>query len=532
VIMNEITRIHLAKVSYDIEISAKKELENYFKALESFSADAEIISDIEIRMTEILTEHGVAKNGVISESDVTLLKKQLGEPQDFMAEVGSEPLVSATSKPVHKLYRDGDKAILGGVLSGIAAFFNINPLWVRLIFIASLFITGGTTGLIYVVLWLVLPPVRTIADKLQLRGQLVTVEAMRQIAEREGAIDQTRDARIGRLLTTVLGIGLSIATLGALLATAGGAIGLALRGRHIDSSTYLASHMYIGYWFAGLAVASGLLLSLLCGIAAYAALTRKLRKRIVISAIIVTVLGVVTSGSLAALGLYISHQNQNQIGRQTQQVELAVTGDLATATSLVVAQSYNISVHYYVTSDEPAHATFLRWSDGKTSQQAPQLVVKDGIATLTLSDHGMPLGYGYVQPQVTIYGPALAKLTGGNLDYNATAQAALTVDMQQSSDIKLSGQIETLTATMQSESMLETQYASIQSAAVTIGNDSQLTLGTVNELRLTTREVCAADNHTSIIVNSVVGGQMTLNDKTVAARSSQTTCTNITVKDN
>ena len=78
--MKEITRIHIAKISYDIEIEAKKELEAYLRTLESFSGDTDIVDDVEIRITEILAERGIQKDSVIGKADIEALKAQLGEP--------------------------------------------------------------------------------------------------------------------------------------------------------------------------------------------------------------------------------------------------------------------------------------------------------------------------------------------------------------------------------------------------------------------------------------------------------------------
>ena len=60
--MNEITRIHLARTPYEIDIEAKKALERYVKAIkESLADDVAIYDDIEIRMTEILADRGVPR---------------------------------------------------------------------------------------------------------------------------------------------------------------------------------------------------------------------------------------------------------------------------------------------------------------------------------------------------------------------------------------------------------------------------------------------------------------------------------------
>ena len=75
--MKEITRIHIAKTSYDIEIGAKKELEKYITKLELYADDPNLLEDIEIRLTEILSDRGVEKDGVITAEDVDAIRTQL-----------------------------------------------------------------------------------------------------------------------------------------------------------------------------------------------------------------------------------------------------------------------------------------------------------------------------------------------------------------------------------------------------------------------------------------------------------------------
>ena len=68
--MKEINRIHLAKVPYEIEIEAKDELNKYFDALKKNIKDETILDDVEIRITEILRDQGVAAGGIISSRDI------------------------------------------------------------------------------------------------------------------------------------------------------------------------------------------------------------------------------------------------------------------------------------------------------------------------------------------------------------------------------------------------------------------------------------------------------------------------------
>lgn len=185
--MNEITRIHIAKVPYDVETSAKRAIENYVKTLSAYANDDEILQDIEIRITEILSERGVQANGVISEADVKAIREQLGEPEDFMSEDDKKVAKDAeiSGEATRKLFRSADDAILGGVLSGFAKFFNIDPIWFRLIFVVLLLASFGTAFLIYIILWLVIPPARTAAEKLQMSGRPVTLESIKEQSARE-----------------------------------------------------------------------------------------------------------------------------------------------------------------------------------------------------------------------------------------------------------------------------------------------------------------------------------------------------------
>lgn len=55
-----------------------------------------------------------------------------------------------------KLYRSRKQSMIAGVCGGLAEYFNIDPTWVRLIFIL-LFFAGGSALLVYIVLWIIVP---------------------------------------------------------------------------------------------------------------------------------------------------------------------------------------------------------------------------------------------------------------------------------------------------------------------------------------------------------------------------------------
>ena len=56
-----------------------------------------------------------------------------------------------------KLYRSENAKLLG-VCGGIAEYLQIDPTVVRLLWIASLFISFGTSALVYIVMAFIMPP--------------------------------------------------------------------------------------------------------------------------------------------------------------------------------------------------------------------------------------------------------------------------------------------------------------------------------------------------------------------------------------
>ena len=173
--MKDITRIHIAKVAYEIELPAKKKLEAYISQLEAYAQDTDVLEDIEIRITELLLERGIKQNDVIASADVTAVTEQLGDPKEFMTDGDVIVEEVPTGETKKKLYRNTDTALVGGVLSGAASFLGINPIWTRLAFVVLTFFSFGLALLAYVVFWFIVPPARPAAEKLSRAGTPVTL---------------------------------------------------------------------------------------------------------------------------------------------------------------------------------------------------------------------------------------------------------------------------------------------------------------------------------------------------------------------
>lgn len=55
-----------------------------------------------------------------------------------------------------KLYRSKSNRFIAGVCGGLGDFFNIDPTWIRILFVLFLF-AGGAAFLAYLIMWLIVP---------------------------------------------------------------------------------------------------------------------------------------------------------------------------------------------------------------------------------------------------------------------------------------------------------------------------------------------------------------------------------------
>lgn len=172
--MNEVTKVHLSRSAFTISVDAKHDLQKYLDAIEKH-VDADVLSEIEVRMAELLTERGISEEKVVITEDIEFLKQQLGDPKDF----ADEDVEATSEQPPRRLMKDSRGQILGGVANGMGTFFGVDPNWFRIAFIALAFASGFGI-LLYLVLWMILPEAKTASDFLQLKGEPVTAETIKK----------------------------------------------------------------------------------------------------------------------------------------------------------------------------------------------------------------------------------------------------------------------------------------------------------------------------------------------------------------
>ena len=321
--MKEITRIHLAKTPFSVEVDAKKSLEQYLNSIQkNMHAEPEAMREIEARMVELLAERGVSKDGVISHDDVVAVQQQMGEPQDFADGEAPETVDTAetnANKPTKRLMRDPDNAILGGVCAGIAAYWGINPLWVRLLFIFSPFITFGTSLLIYIVLWISMPEAQTAAEKLQMRGEEVTLDSLKNFSFTDNKKTQVKNTFI-KIVQVITSFVLIMITFGLLVAVP---VGLFAGASVISWMDGFAAQP----WALGLlisALVGGAAAVTLFGVLTASAIKWKFTRTALIAVIISTVIGAFCISSSAIFGT----QTLRELARDEERLTKTMTVEL------------------------------------------------------------------------------------------------------------------------------------------------------------------------------------------------------------
>ncbi len=183
--------VNLGGLVFHIDDDAYEMLNTYLIAIEKqFASEDErkdIMTDIETRLAELFTEFLDGKRDVIMKEDVSKVIEILGQPEDFIEE---EPTTeqskkkSTTYQATKRLYRDPDNRFLGGVCGGMGAYFNVDPVIFRIIFII-IFFGMGSGLIIYIILWIAMPEAVTTAQKLEMRGEPVTLENIKKAVREE-----------------------------------------------------------------------------------------------------------------------------------------------------------------------------------------------------------------------------------------------------------------------------------------------------------------------------------------------------------
>jgi len=156
--------INLGSFFFNIDEDVYSELKRYLRNLElNFAGEesaSEIISDV---------------NEVIS---------IMGSPENISNDEGPSRKEKFLSPGPHRMYRDPDRRIIGGVCAGMGAYWDFESWLIRIIFLA-LVAASGLGILIYLILYIVLPEARTTAQKIEMKGDPVNIHNIKEAVKNE-----------------------------------------------------------------------------------------------------------------------------------------------------------------------------------------------------------------------------------------------------------------------------------------------------------------------------------------------------------
>ena len=226
---------------FNIDEDACDRLSQYLADIEKrFPEDerAEILRDIEERMAELLTYKLQSRN-VVEINDVEEVIEVIGKPEQFEDESGDEKektyaASSSTSQEAttgkkktfraKKLYRNSNDRMVSGVASGVAAYFDLDPAIVRILFVILAFASLGWGVLVYLILLIAMPEAKTKAQFLEMQGIEPTLENIDNF-QMEPVVHSNSASTLGKILKiclivlgVIIGVSLALCVLGIFIA--------------------------------------------------------------------------------------------------------------------------------------------------------------------------------------------------------------------------------------------------------------------------------------------------------------------------
>lgn len=189
--MKKTLTVNLSGSVFNIDEDAYLLLDKYLTNLRIHfrqeDGSEEIMNDFELRISELLGEKVRLGYNVVTIEQVEEIIKRMGKPEEIFdnesnkSDTDKEHASNFESKEQSgttkkRFYRNQDDKIIGGVAGGFAAYMGWDPTAVRIALLVLLFFTNIVIIPVYLILWLVMPLAKTASEKLEMRGESVTLE--------------------------------------------------------------------------------------------------------------------------------------------------------------------------------------------------------------------------------------------------------------------------------------------------------------------------------------------------------------------
>ncbi len=198
--MKKTVTINLAGMVFHIDEDAYDQLKNYMDSIKDSlpnnESKEEIMEDIEARMAELFNDRLKSRKEVISYEDVKAIQEAMGAASAFGEDDTEKSNANRSQSETKRanLYRDLEHNVVGGVCSGIGQYYNFDPVWLRLAFVL-LFLLSGSGLLIYIILWVIIPGAKTPTQKMEMRGERVTVSNIEKNFNNRGNTEQSSNTK-------------------------------------------------------------------------------------------------------------------------------------------------------------------------------------------------------------------------------------------------------------------------------------------------------------------------------------------------
>lgn len=224
--------INLCGRLFQIDEDAYEMLQKYIESLRSSfgkqDGGDEIVDDIEARIAELFEELNQQGIEAVTIDHVKDIITRIGKPEELTDSEGTDNEKQSDGTDGHKyesfhsaaqdiynnvrertagkkLYRNPNDKMVAGVLSGLAAYTNTDPVWWRLLTVLLVLFYG--VGLIaYIVLAIVVPEAKTPEQLLQMEGKDVTPQNLADVVVENKQPTQPRRGCLGTILFVLFSI--------------------------------------------------------------------------------------------------------------------------------------------------------------------------------------------------------------------------------------------------------------------------------------------------------------------------------------
>ncbi len=208
--MRKITVVSLGGNAYQLEDGAHAAIAAYLeraaRALALNPDRAEILSDLEQAIADKCDSFLGKHKTVIHDSEAAQIVREMGPvqgqsqhadaegPDPFAASEPAEGRSAASTSsgatmPIRRrrLMRLPGEGMMGGVCAGFGAYFDIDMVWVRLIFVLLLIATGGVWFFIWLAMLIVIPAARTPEQIASAHGDALSAREVMEMARQKSA---------------------------------------------------------------------------------------------------------------------------------------------------------------------------------------------------------------------------------------------------------------------------------------------------------------------------------------------------------